>query len=64
MPLSVKAFVGFGKVDVFPSPKFQNTSGVLPLDVKFILNGGEEQSNVSGGTVAVAVEKVELKSTT
>jgi hypothetical protein len=29
-----------------------------------MLKGGDEQSSVSSGTVAVAVENVELKSTT
>ena len=61
MPLSANEFEGFCNIDVFPSPKSQNTSGVLPSDVKFMLNGGEVHKVVSGGTVAVAVETVVIK---
>ena len=60
-PLSAYALIGLGCVDVFPSPKSQKTFGVLPSDVKFILNGGEEHKVVSAGAVATALEKSERK---
>ena len=56
--------MGFGWVDVFPSPKSQKTFGVLPSEEKFMLKGGAEQMVVSPGAFATALEKVDKKLTT
>ena len=60
-PESGKLLLGSSRIEVFPSPKSQNTSGEDPSDVKSIEKGGREHKVVSGGAVAEAKEKLEIK---